>query len=64
MNSHFPGQQLLHEAALLLVKCGALLAKEAELGVGGVENDGDGALFVNLDSGSKCDILGGWGTSN
>ncbi|MBC8008549.1 MAG: hypothetical protein H7067_00455 [Burkholderiales bacterium] len=42
------GQELLHEAAFLVVEGGALLAEEAEFGVGGVEDGGDGALFGDV----------------
>jgi hypothetical protein len=38
----------LHEAALLVVEGGALLAEEAEFGVGGIEDGGDGALLFNV----------------
>src|SRR4051812_38482588 len=40
----FAGQQLLHQAAFLLFEGGALLAKKAKFGIGGVEDIGDFAL--------------------
>ena len=47
LHPQFPGQQALHQAALLLIEGGALGAEESEFGLGGVEDVGGFLLFFD-----------------